>query len=151
MEGTNISAEQMNRNARRGWFYFLIGVIWPGIFALLVRSEFRSFDFSEPYLTSENQTIVMIAALVTAALFFAAIFLRLRFTKKAILEQNRELVLKGLIYGLQASALISMIGLVLAFVFEYRYFFVWNLFSIFVLLLFFPRLKPFLDASFEKI
>jgi hypothetical protein len=122
MESQELSTEQMYRNTRKGWLCCLFAVIWPSGFAFLFENDFRGFDILQPFIGDDNGIVVIIAVAAAITFFGGAVYLKYTLTKKAVLLQNRELVLKGYIYGLQASGLITSIAFLLAMFFHYQYF-----------------------------
>ena len=147
----NVSAEGMYRRAKKGWFYAMFTFVVQAVFAsFFMHSLMSSSDRSEAFIVADEQTIVSVGVPVALAIFIGGLILRAKFTRRGVNEQDRQLVLKALVYGLQASGLIAMMGLALAIVFWYQYFFLWSILAIVSLLVHFPRLKPFLDASYKQ-
>ena len=57
---------------------------------------------------------------------FIGLFLRAQTVERAIEEQKPLMVQSALILGLAFCESVSIMGLVLAFAFNYQYFFLWN-------------------------
>ena len=147
----DVSAEEMYRRAKKGWFYTMFSFVVQTVFAsFFMHSLMSSSDRSKAFIVADEQTIVSVGVPLALAIFIGGLILRAMFIRRGVNEQDRQLVLKAMIYGIQASSLIAMIGWVLAIVFWYQYFFLWSILSIVSLIVHFPRLKPFLDSSYKQ-
>ena len=147
----DVSAEEMYRRARRGWFY-----AFPGFIILIVVGHFfmqtlmSDPNRREPFVVADERTIIYVSSTLAAVIFIGSLIFKATFTRRGIDQQDRRLVLKGMLYGYQASAMVGVIGLVLAIVFWYPYFYVWIVLGMVSLLIHFPRLQPLLDASYKQ-
>ena len=147
----DVSAEEMYRRAKRGWFYALLSLIAPNVMAyFFMRDLMSSSDRASPFIVADEQTILSVGIPLALAIFVGGLILRAIFTRRGVYVQDRQLVLKAVIYGLQASGAIALMGFALAVLFWYQYFFLWSILAVVSLLLQFPRLKPFLDASYKQ-
>jgi hypothetical protein len=104
----------------------------------------------EPFAVADERTIIYVSFTLAAVIFIGSLIFKATFTRRGIDQQDRRLVLKGMLYGYQASAMVGVIGLVLAIVFWYPYFYVWIVLGMVSLLFHFPRLQPLLDASYKQ-
>ena len=100
-----------------------------------------------------------LSAAVLITLVFAAlalVFVLLSFVlsrqhmRRAIQDQDAGCVQTGLVLGCALSEVPSLLGLVLAFVFDHAYFYLWIALGALGILLHFPR-KGNLDAATYKI
>jgi MFS family permease len=113
------------------------------------KPEVFKFNFSRPIL-GENAVIIILLAFLAIANLIISFFLSERFLKEAIEKQSVELVQRAMIVGLALCESISLFGLVLAFVFDYQYFFAWFAVGILGMILHFPKRQNIHDASFRK-
>ncbi|HBE83405.1 MAG TPA: hypothetical protein DDW24_11560, partial [Blastocatellia bacterium] len=74
-------------------------------------------------------------------------FFRRKAIEQGIAEQKPEYIQTALIIGCAFCEAISIIGLVLALVFEYQYFYLWLLVGFIGIFLHFPRRKKLVAAT----
>ena len=86
------------------------------------KPELFKFDFTKPLL-GENLIVVIIFGFMAIMNLFVGLFLRIQGTQRAIDEQKPMLLQSALILGLAFCESLSILGLVLAFAFNYQYFF----------------------------
>jgi hypothetical protein len=147
MNDQNVNSDEMYRRARRGWFFALFGFIFQiAVAYFMMRSLMSSPGMSRPFVVVDDSVIVYVGIPLAIAIFIGGLILKVRFTRRGIDEQNRQLVQKGFIYGAQASALLGTIGVALAVLCWYPYFFLWCIFGIVSLMFHFPRPQPFFDV-----
>jgi hypothetical protein len=146
-----VSAEEMYRRAKKGWFYAFFAFVVQTLFVyFIMRSMMSSSDMSSALIVADEQTIVSVGVPLAIAIFIGGLILRATFTRRGINQQDRQLVLKAVIYGMQASGLIAMMGFVLAVFFWNQYFFLWSILAAISFLVQFPRFKPFVDANYKQ-
>jgi len=113
------------------------------------KPELFRFDFSKPLL-GENLIVVAIFGMMAIMNLFIGLFLRAQAVQRAIDEQKPSILQTGLILGLAFCESLSILGLVLAFAFNYQYFFLWFILAIIGMLLHYPKRQNYHDASFKK-
>jgi hypothetical protein len=90
----------------------------------------------------------MVGGLITFVLSFV---IRTRLLKYAIDNKDIKLVQSAQIVAYALCEVTSLLGLIAAFAFEYKYFFVWIIAGISGILLHLPRKNDFAAASFKGI
>ncbi len=139
--------------------YKNLAVIWLALFMsqfsfLLVlyfaEPSVFEFDFSKPVL-DQNAIIIAIFAVVGALNFALSFVLKKKFLDQAIDEQNVSLVQTAVIVGCALCESVSLFGMMLAFVAEYQYFFVWFFIGIVGMLFHFPKRDNVNAANFKKL
>ena len=121
-------------------FLVLVYTIKPQLFTL---------DFSQPLLGKHPIIIVLFAA-AAIAVFVLSFLLRGQHMRRAVVDQDAGCVQTGLLLGCALSEISSLLGLVLAFVFDYQYFFLWIALGLLGVLAHFPRRQNLLDADRSK-
>ena len=106
------------------------------------------FDFPTGPLEPSGAMIIgfALAALTCVALSFA---FKRRLFERAVAEQSAAQVQSGLIIALALCEASTLFGLVLAFAFDYPYFFVWFILGIGGTLLHFPKQNDILAAGYR--
>jgi hypothetical protein len=122
-------------------FLLLVFFIKPGLFPP---------QFSAPLLGDDPAAVVVLAA---AALTVVVIsfFVRAQSVRKGIESNNVGLIQTGLIMGCALCETSSLIGVLLAVAFDYRYFFFWIALGIIGMILHFPRRTDIEAANFRKL
>lgn len=117
-------------------FFFIVWFTKPGIL---------DTEMQRPFLGSLPLITVVFAAI--AILFFILSFVLSRqYIRRAARDRDAGCVQTGLVLGCALSEVPSILGLVLAFVFEHPYFYIWLAFGALGIFLHFPR-KGNLDAA----
>jgi hypothetical protein len=110
-------------------FLFVIYMVTPELFI---------FDFSQPYFGKHPIVIVLFAA-AAIAVFILSFVLRNQHIRRAVTDQNAGCVQTALVLGCALSEISSLLGVVLALVFDYHYFYFWILLGMIGVLCHFPR------------
>ncbi len=112
----------------------------PGVF---------KFDLTLPILDQNAPIVIPLAAvaLVSVGLSF---ILKKRYREQAISEQKIEVLQAGQVVGMALCEASSLFGLVLAFAFDYQYFFLWFALGIIGMLLHFPKFGDILAATYRS-
>ncbi|MGQ0541694.1 MAG: hypothetical protein ACT4O9_07580 [Blastocatellia bacterium] len=138
--------------------YQTLVVIWASLlmsqfmFVLLIfltRRELFNFDFSKPLAGQSSAMIIGFAVAAVTCFLFSFAFKK-RFFERAVEQQNPALVQTGLIIACALCEACSIIGLALAFAFDYQYFFLWICLGVLGFLLHFPRRNALISASYRK-
>jgi hypothetical protein len=125
--------------------FLLLGIVW------FVKPELMRFDLSDPLLTKQNFIIVAVAALLAVLSLVASFVRSKRNFDEAIGRQKVALVMTGVIDGCVFSDLITLLGLLLAFAFDYQWFFLWFLLGIGATILHYPNRKNVDAATYKTI
>ncbi len=147
-----------NENTSIEAFYKNLAVIWFGLFTAqfafvgivyFVKPILFKFDFSKPIL-GEYSIIVLIfagAAILNLTLSFA---LKKKFIVQSVNDQNIHFVQTAMIVGCAMCEVVSLLGLMLAFVAEYQYYFLWIAVSTLAMIFHFPLRENLVNASPQK-
>jgi len=104
-------------------------------------------DRSEQSSFGNESTVVFGAAFLAIANLAISFFFRRKAIEQGIAEQKPEYIQTALIIGCAFCEAISIIGLVLALVFEYQYFYLWMVVGFIGIFLHFPRRKNLVAAT----
>lgn len=135
--------------------YKTLVIIWGAllasqlIFLLIVYSakpDLFVFDFSQPLLGKHAIVTVLFAA-AAIAVFVLSFVLRNQHMRRAVIDQDAGCVQTGLVLGCSLSEIASVLGVVLAFVFDYHYFYFWIALGLLGVLFHFPRRGNLLAAG----
>ncbi len=146
-----------NRVARVNVKYGTLVGVWgallasQAVFLLIVyaaRPELFDFDLSEPLL-GKHQIITVIFAIAAVVVFVLSFLLRNQHIRRSVVDQDAGCVQTALVLGGALSEISSVLGLVLAFVFDYQYFFLWIALGLIGVLSHFPRRGNLLAAGYK--
>ncbi len=156
-----MSSENPNVEAR----YRNLLVIWAAILmtqpvfvaiVFITRPGLLNFEFTQPLLGpsgrdtgSTSAVIVAFAIAAVTAVLFSFAFKR-RLNERAVESQDPAQVQTGLVIALALCEASSLFGLVLAFAFEYQYFFVWMALGAAAIALHFPPREPLHAAIYKS-
>lgn len=117
-----------------------VGVVYS------VKAEIFAAEGHEPLVTSDSP-IVIGAALLAVMNLVVSFVISSKAIERGIAEKKPEFVQTALVIGCAFCEAVSIIGLLLAFVFEYSYFYLWLIAGFIGIFLHFPRRANLLDAS----
>jgi hypothetical protein len=146
----NLSVEQMYRAGLIIWLALIVSQLLFFVVIYFARPELFRFDFSKPLLGGDKSMMVIVfafLALMTVAMSFV---LKAKFYNQAVNEQKPALVQSGLVVACALCEASALFGVVLAFAFDYQYFFFWIIFGILGVLLHFPKRDTFISASYKR-
>ena len=121
-------------------FFVLVWFIKPALFV---------HETPPPFLGNMPLVILVFAASAIAFLLLSFVLSR-QHMQRAERDQDAGCVQTGLVLGCALSEIPSLLGLVLAFAFDYPYFYLWIALGTLGMLLHFPR-KGNLDAATYKL
>jgi hypothetical protein len=130
------------------WASLLISQVLFLLLAFLIKPELFTFDLSEPFL-GENAIVVGLIALLAVTAVVLSFVLRKKNVEKGIAEQKVEHVQSGVILGCVLCEASSLLGLLLAFAFDYQYFFLWIALGILGTLLHYPKRSDIVAANYR--
>ena len=119
------------------------------VILFVAKGDLFKFRFDQP-LAGENGTITLALAVAALASVAVSFIVKRQFYNRAIAQQKVEFIVTGLINALALCEASSLIGLVLAFAFDYQYFFAFFALGILGMLLHFPRQDDILAAGYKK-
>lgn len=128
------------------WVIFLVSQISFLTAIILTKNGIFNFDSGKSILGDEPivPIIFLMFAISNLAISF---YLKSLSLKRARDEKNIKLVQTGTILGLAFCESIGIMGLILALVFNYSYFFIWFALAVFGILLHFPKRRDFPDLQ----
>jgi len=144
------NVEQLYKTNLILWSAFLLSqsVFFMVLYA--TKPELFKFDFTQP-IAGDNLIVIAIFGFIAITNLFIGLFLRMQAVQRAIDEQKPMILQSGLILGLAFCESLSILGLVLAFAFNYQYFFLWFILAIIGMFLHYPRRQNYHDAGFKKM
>ena len=119
------------------------------VMLFFTKDELFQFRFDQPITGQSGAMILGFAVAAITCVGFSFAFKR-RFFERAVAEQNPELVQSGMIIALALCEASSLIGMCLAFAFDYQYFFAWFILGIAGMLFHFPRQDALLAAGYKQ-
>ena len=150
MENQKTNIEQIYRGLVVIWFALFISQFLFLVVLYFVKPELFSFDFSHPLLPGKFAIIVGIFALVAITNLAVSFLLKKKYLDQAVAEQNVHFVQTAMIVGSAMCESVSLFGLMLAFVANYQYFFLWFIPGIFGMIFHFPKRDNLIAASYKK-
>lgn len=130
------------------WGALLMSQLMFVVVLFFTKRELFEFRFDQPIEAQSGAMILGFAVVAVTCVGFSFAFKR-RFVERAVEEQNPELVQTGLIIAIALCEAASLIGLSLAFAFDYQYFFAWFILGIAGTLFHFPKQNDLLAAGFR--
>ncbi|MEZ5429475.1 MAG: hypothetical protein R2747_24740 [Pyrinomonadaceae bacterium] len=149
MENKNIPVEEAYRTLMIIWFGLFMSQLMFFVLVFFAKPELFSLDLSRPALGG-NPPIILIFFLLALSNLVLSLFLGKMFIDRAIEEQKVPLVQTAMIIGCALCESISLLGIFLAFILSYQYFFIWILLGIFGMTLHFPKRAHIQAAGFKK-
>ncbi len=143
------NVEQLYRTNLVLWSAFLFSQSVFFMVLYFAKPELFKFDFTKPF-AGENFVVVAAFGFMAILNLFIGLYLRIQGVQTAIDEQKPLQLQTALILGLAFCESISIFGIVLAFGFNYQYFFLWFILAIIGMFLHYPKRQNFHEASFRK-
>ena len=130
------------------WFALVMSQVIFVVMIYVVKPELLHFDLARPAL---GRTPVVVAAFTALALanLVMSFILPKRFLTQSVDRQDIGLVQTAMIIGCAICESVSLFGVLLAFAFDYQYFFIFSAVGILGTLLHFPRRGDVQAASFK--
>lgn len=146
----NQTIEQQYRTLALIWFVLLFSQMMFLLVIYLSKPEVFRFDFSKSVLNGENTIFVAAFAILAITNLVISFVMKRRCFEQAIEKQETQYVRMGLIIACAFCESISLLGMVLAFAFEYQYFFLWFALGSLGIILHFPKRDSLIAASYKK-
>lgn len=131
------------------WAALVMSQVFFPVIVFFAKPELFRFDLKKPPF-GEYAVEIGTIGVVSIVTLIVSFTLRQRFTRQAITTGNVGLVQTAMIFGCALCELSSLNGLLVAFVFEFQYFFVLSALGIIGTLLHFPRRADIHAASFKR-
>lgn len=148
MQNEKINPEQAFQTLVIIWFaLFMSQFLFLGL-VFFVKPELMRFDLTRPLL-GENSIVVLLLAAISLVDLGISFVLRRKNLDRAVAEQNVAHVQTAMITGCALSEAISLFGLLLAFSFDYPYFYLFLALGLLGIILHFPRRSLVHAASYK--
>ena len=131
------------------WGALLMSQVLFVVLLFVTKPNLFRFDFSQNPLEPSSAMILGFAVAAVTCVVISFAFKR-RLFERGVEEQNPAQVQSGLIIALALCEASSLFGLVLAFAFDYPYFFLWFALGIIGMILHFPRQTDLLAAGYKQ-
>jgi F0F1-type ATP synthase membrane subunit c/vacuolar-type H+-ATPase subunit K len=148
MRNQKISPEKACQTMFMIWSALLSSQFMFVVIVFFARPDLLKFDLNKPLLGDNAMIVIALAAFAFVDLVISVV-LRKKFIERAVTEQNIGLVQTGMIVGCALAEAISLFGLLLAFVFDYQYFFLFSILGVIGILLHFPKRSDVHAASYK--
>ena len=130
------------------WFALLTSQVLFLVFVYSLKPELFTFDPSRSFFTSQP-LITLVFGVIALVFLILSVVLSRQHIRRAVQDQDAGCVQTGLILGCALSEVPSVLGLLLAFVFDHPYFYLWIVLGLLGILIHFPR-KGNLEAAIIK-
>lgn len=145
----NLNAEQSYKTLLIIWAALLFSQFMFVVVIWFAKPELFKFDFSQPLL-GDNAMIVGLFAILSLSDIVISFIIRKKTLERSVAEQSIPLVQTAMIIGCALSEAISLFGVMLAFAFNYQYFFFFSILGVIGILLHFPRRDDVHAASYKN-
>ena len=129
------------------WFALVMSQVIFVVMIYAVKPEMLHFDLVRPAL-GDTPIVVAAFAVLTLANLAMSFIMPKRFLTQSVDQQDIGLVQTAMIIGCALCESVSLFGVLLAFAFNYKYFFIFSAIGILGTLLHFPRRGDVHAASF---
>lgn len=150
MKDGKMNVEQMYRTLAILWFALFISQVLFLVVIFLTKPELFRFDFSKSLL-DKNAIIIIIFALAAILNIAISFFLKKKYLNQAVADRNIHFVQTALIVGCALCESVSLFGMMLAFVADYQYFFLWFILGIGATIFHFPRRDNLIAAGHKNL
>jgi hypothetical protein len=131
------------------WAAILMSQLLLILVLFFTKKELFEFQFEQSVAGQSGTMILGFSVAAVTCVGFSFAFKR-RFLERAIEQREPKLVQTGLIIAIALCEASSLIGMSLAFAFDYQYFFAWFILGIAATLLHFPRQSDLLAAGYKR-
>lgn len=146
----NANAEHQLRIMKIIWVVFLVSQASFLAAIIIVKKDVLNVQTTNSLFGEAPIATIFLAflAVINLAISF---FIKSLGIKKATAERNPKLLQSTMILSLAFCESVSIMGLILALAFNYKYFFLWFVAAIVGIVVHFPRRRIFLAMDAEKI
>lgn len=146
----NRNTDQMHKTLIVIWGAMIFSQLILLAVVFITKPELLNFSFSKPLL-GENAIAVMALAAAGFMSVVLSFVIAPHFKNQAISQQKPELIQTALVIGCAMCEACSILGIILAFAFNYQYFFLLIALGILAVIFHFPKKSDLEAASFKKI
>ena len=138
----NFDNEKRHRVLFIIWAAFLVTIANLFLITLLVPHSGRP--------TSEAQTLILVLAVLALALVALSFLFKRKILTRAATEQRPQMVMTAYILALAMCDAACIMGLLVFFTTDFRYYFLWFISGALAMILHRPRRDDFLAASYKQ-
>ena len=146
---SNQNIEPLYRTNVILWVAFLMSQFIFLVLIFFAKKELFNFDFTQPIL-SKKPIAVLVIGMIALFNFALSIYMKSQMTQEAIDAQKPAGVQSAQILAYALCESISIFSIVLAFMFDYAYFFVFFGLAILGIILHFPKRDNFIAAAYKN-
>lgn len=146
----NTNVEKHYRTLTILWAALLNSQLLFLVVLYFAKPEIYRFDSAKPFLPEKFAVVILSLAFAGLSTFLMSFVLKNKFLKQSVETQNAGLVQTALIVACALCEATTLFGLVLAFAFDYQYFFLWFALGILGTILHFPKRDNLIAASYKK-
>lgn len=148
MKNDNINIEGVFHTMMIIWVSFVMSQLIFPVIVFASKPELLRFDLRPP-IFGDYAIEIGFLGFVSLVSLVSSFTLRKRFNNQAVATQNVGLAQTAMIFGCAFCEVVSMFGILVAFVFDFRFFFVFSALGIVGTLLHFPRREDLHAASYK--
>lgn len=149
MKNDNINIEGVFHTMMIIWGALAISQLFFPVIVFAAKPEIFRLNLNPP-LFGDYPIEIGFLGFVSLVSLVTSFTLRKRFNNQAVATQNVGLAQTAMIFGCAFCELVSLFGMFVAFVFDFRFFYVFSAFGIIGTLLHFPRRADIHAASYKK-
>ena len=149
MNQETTNAEKTYRTALSVWAALLLSQVMFIVMLFFIKPELFRFDFSRPLLGDNAMAVGLIMLLCINNVVLSFVFRR-KYLRQAEAIQSPQQAQTAIVVGCAMAESVSLFGMVLAFAFDYPYFFIFFILGIGTTLLHFPRREEIHAASYRR-
>lgn len=148
MENGNTNPEQVYTSMLVTWGALLMAQVMFLVIVFVTKPELAKFEFTQPILGGRAAVITAFFAVAVTALV-VGMMLKKRFLERSVTEQKVGLVQTAMIVCCALGEVGSLLGLLLAFMYNYPYFYLFVAIGAIGIALSFPRRSDVHAASYK--
>lgn len=149
MKNDNINTEGVFHTMMIIWASLLISQLFFPVIVFASKPELFRFDLTPP-IFGDYAIEIGFLGFVSLVSLVSSFTLRKRFNNQAVATQNVGLAQSAMIFGCAFCEVVSLFGIFVAFVFDFRFFFVFSALGILATLLHFPRRDDLHAANYKS-
>ena len=148
MKNDNIKTEGVFHTMMIIWGSLAVSQLFFPVIVFGAKPEMFRLNLNPP-LFGDYPIEIGFLGFVSVISLVTSFTLRKRFNNQAVATQNLGLAQTAMIFGCAFCELVSLFGMFVAFVFDFRFFYVFSAFGVIGTLLHFPRRNDIHAASYK--
>ena len=149
MQNDKVNPEAAFKTMMSIWAALVMSQVFFPLIVFFAKPELFRFDLSKP-LFGDFVVEIGFLGFISLVNLIVSFTLRKRFTDQAVSTSRIALVQTAMIIGCAICEIVSLFGVLVAFAFEFQFFFVFSALGIIGTLLHFPRRSDIHAASFKR-